>query len=269
MSKKLDLTGHRFGRLLAIEPAKAPSGSTRSHWRCACDCGSYAVVDTANLRSGHSTSCGCLAREVAATKNKTHGMSKTKLFGIWWTMLNRCENPKVKRYSDYGGRGIAVCAEWHESSIFFAWALENGYKEGLSIDRRNNDGNYEPSNCRWVDLVAQANNTRKNHWVNVYGEKLTAKQAAEKYTVPYPRFVALINAGWSPEEAIKHQQELILDDKILRVHVLGETLTLSEAGSKYEIHPETIRARLKKGWDEETAVLTPRKHIGRQKRGVS
>ena len=208
MGRYKDLSGQKFGRLTVIERLPNPK-RREALWRCKCDCGQESNVISHYLLTEHTKSCGCLSRESAGARTKTHGMSHTRLFGIWWAMLNRCENPKLRHYKNYGGRGIRVCKEWHDSSTFFNWALANGYSDHLTLDRENNDGNYTPENCRWVTRTVQANNTSRNHFVNVGGERLTAKQAAEKYGVPYTRFIALLNSGWPPEAAIEYQQEYL------------------------------------------------------------
>ena len=155
--KKLDLTGKRFGRLTVIEEAgKAKDGRIR--WQCLCDCGQITETpSTKTLRNGTCKSCGCIQKD---TPNKqTHGMTNTKLFRVWSGMKQRCYYRKHKSYSDYGGRGITICDEWREDfQTFYEWAMASGYQEGLTIDRIDNDGNYEPSNCQW--LTRQENTSK-------------------------------------------------------------------------------------------------------------
>lgn len=157
-----DYIGKRFGRLTVIGRLPSRGHGKGTKLICRCDCGNETEVFASNLTRGHTTSCGCLKREiVAAGAHTTHGKRQTRLYEIWRSMKQRCTNPNKINYARYGGRGIKVCSEWMESfEAFYEWATTHGYKDDLSLDRINNDGNYEPGNCRWATPKEQAANRR-------------------------------------------------------------------------------------------------------------
>ena len=177
-----DLTGKRFGKLTVIEHAGehiAPCGTKRQLWRCVCDCGAEKVVQSNNLKNGTTVSCGCHRLDKIIKHNTVHGGSHDRLYEIWKSMKRRCNSHNDKHYSTYGGRGIRVCREWADSyQSFKDWAYENGYDDSANfqectLDRIDNNGNYEPSNCRFVGKIEQMNNMSTNRHVTFNGEKMT------------------------------------------------------------------------------------------------
>ena len=162
MARKLQLLGRKFSRLTVVE--ERPSKNNLSMWLCVCDCGNTVIVAGKSLVSANTKSCGCLKRDTTSERNKrqkpTHHETFTRLYKIWHSMKCRC---RQKRFKNYCGKGISVCKEWDTSyKEFRNWSLSNGYRDGLSIDRIDNSGNYCPSNCRWVTEKEQARNKTTN-----------------------------------------------------------------------------------------------------------
>jgi hypothetical protein len=158
----LNITGQRHGRLVAV--AFSEMRGKNAYWRFRCDCGNEAVTAAANVKQGSSASCGCLRRELKQAILTVHGHSdgSDRIYRIWHAMRSRCLNPKAANYRYYGARGITICQEWGEYLVFRAWAVGNGYDPALSIDREDNDGNYEPGNCRWATASQQQRNKRNS-----------------------------------------------------------------------------------------------------------
>lgn len=203
MSTKIDLTNQRFGRLVALEDA-GHNSSNKTVWKCLCDCGNIHYATTSDLRRGDSTSCGCFHKEQLGNRRRKHGYSNTKLYKTWKNIRARCNNPNEPNYPRYGGRGIKVCDEWNDFINFKAWSESNNYNPSLSIDRINNDGNYEPSNCRWVDKTTQIRNRSITRKVEFNGEKITIKELSEKYNVNYfLLYDRIIKYKWSVNDSIQ------------------------------------------------------------------
>lgn len=183
MAQAIDLTGQRFGRLVVIDRAWDKPGVW---WNCTCDCGKTKPIRSSQLRYGHTQSCGCLRDEMREEHNKpTHGETNTRLYSIWRGMKKRCYQPTSAGYKNYGGRGITVCDEWIASyESFRDWSLANGYADGLTLDRIDLNGNYEPSNCRYASYLEQENNKRNSHFIEVNGVKLTVTQWARITNTP-------------------------------------------------------------------------------------
>ena len=202
----IDLTGQRFGKLVVLGRNKEKQ-SNKKHvmWDCVCDCGNYTTVAGNHLNSGHTRSCGCLGVESIRTRCVTHGMTNTPLYRVFRAIHNRCEDPNNKEYHRYGGRNISVCEEWKSNGgfqAFYEWAINNGYKKGLTIDRIDCDGNYEPSNCRWATYKVQNNNRSNNRLIEYNGMIYTLSELSEISTVEYSTLKYRLDNGWDVQKAI-------------------------------------------------------------------
>lgn len=206
MGRFLDLTGMRFGRWTVLRYVGYNKGSL---WECRCDCGKIKNVRSDRLRYGKSTSCGCFRAKVTAKetalKISKHGMWGTRLYREWIQMKQRCSPSCSKtQYDRYYGRGIRVCSEWeHDFDAFAKWALSNGYNDSLSIDRIDNDGDYEPTNCRWVTEETQANNKCTSRFVTYNGETKTLAEWAKKLNINYSTLCSRLSRGKSLQEIIE------------------------------------------------------------------
>lgn len=208
MAKRADLVGQRFGRLVVEEYAFTKNN--RAYWKCKCDCGNYTEVPTYSLKYGNTTSCGCYRLErVVEAKADSHKYSgsytsghRPRLYWTWLNMIRRCEDPKAPDYYRYGALGISVCEEWHNLPTFLEWASSHGWEEGLTIDRIDNNGNYCPENCRWVDISIQSNNKRTNVFLEFNGKKQTIANWARELGISPHLIYSRIKAGWTVEDAL-------------------------------------------------------------------
>lgn len=207
MSGLPSLLGQRFGRLIVLSRSPDKPRYYR-RWLCLCDCGTKKVIMQPSLRSGDARSCGCLHAEIRGAMSRTHGHAKqgnqSCEYRTWSRMIFRCENPKDKRWKDYGGRGIRICKRWRNS--FEQFLLDMGPRPSAihSIDRfPNNDGNYEPGNCRWATRAQQANNSRANRKIKFSGRLLTVREWEDELGFNRATLHARLNMlGWSVEKAL-------------------------------------------------------------------
>lgn len=162
-----DLMGQKFGKWTVIGPVDKLGHNIR--WKCRCECGNEAMVGVGNLKTGKSVSCGCYKSKLTSERNTTHGMKPTRLYRVWNGMKARCQIPSSSGYYKYGARGIKVCEEWQNFEPFKEWALANGYRDDLQIDRIDVYGNYEPSNCRFVTNKENALNKRNTRYLTLDG----------------------------------------------------------------------------------------------------
>lgn len=200
-----DITGQKFGKLIVLRvgtPKIKPCGKTVKKWLCKCDCGNLAEVATSDLTSGHTTSCGCVKRNALAAATIKHGMTGTRIYNIYRGICARCYNKKSTAYVNWGGRGIIICSEWlgeNGFNNFYKWSISHGYADDLTIDRIDNDGNYEPENCRWTSLLVQANNTRKNVYITYNGKTQSLPDWCRELDLEYSMIYVRYRRKWNVE----------------------------------------------------------------------
>jgi len=196
----MNIAGKTYERLTVLKLSHKKGHKT--FWLCECECKKLTTVETYKITSGLTKSCGCYGKEIRINRLKKHGLTNSGIYNTWHSMLYRCENEKDPRYKDYGGRGIKVCDEWHDLNKFYEWAINNNYKRGLSIDRIDPNGNYEPNNCRWATRVIQMNNRRNNNYITVKGRTKTVKNWSRITGLPYTVISSRLSRGWNEVEAI-------------------------------------------------------------------
>lgn len=198
----IDLSGQRFGKLTALRFI----GRVNKHsmFMCICDCGKETIVTSNNLRRNHTTSCGCeSSKKTMGKRSITHGLSKHPLFKMWCYMRNRCYWDKHNRFEHYGGKGITVCDEWRDDfEPFYLWAINNGWKKGLSIDRRENDKNYCPDNCRFTTTFHQNRNRTSNVKITIDGETKILIEWSELSGINPMTIQKRIELGWDLKDAV-------------------------------------------------------------------
>lgn len=175
------MIGKKYGRLTVLK--RVDLDRKEPTVLCRCDCGNEIKVSANSLRTGNTKSCGCIAHEILMYRNIRHGLHGTKLYGVWKAIRQRCNNPNCDDYKWYGMKGVKVCEEWEDFKNFYDWAMNNGYKEGLTIDRISFDGDYCPENCRWITIQEQQENKRNCKIIEYNGESNTISYFAKKYNI--------------------------------------------------------------------------------------
>lgn len=228
------------------------------------------------LITGQTKSCGCLRREVAAKSLTTHGLSKHRLYDVWWQMVLRCTNPKNKGFHNYGGRGICVCDEWLNNFVsFYNWAIENGWQKGLELDRRQNDGHYEPLNCHFVTKPVNSRNKRSTRLLTAWGETKCMKEWSRdsRCLIPFAALRARIDVqGWTDYEkamTAPYEDRKTIQRRNKRAQqytAFGETKCMSAwlEDERCLVKIDSFRTRVREGWDAEKIMTTP-PTVGRPK----
>lgn len=235
------------------------------HFICKCVCGKTKEIDAYNVLSGKSTNCGCVRDLKTKERMTKHGQKQTRLYNIWCSMKERCNNPNSQAYKDYGGRGISICKDWQDDYMnFYNWSINNGYDKKLTIDRIDVNGNYEPLNCRWATTDEQCNNRRNNIKITYNGKTQTLFQWCEEYGLEYRMILARYH---NPNFQNKSIEELLFtpNQKQIFITYNGETHTISEWSKITNIRHNVIFDRWQKGYYEEDILYkgsVPKKYGG-------
>lgn len=260
MPAKLDIRpGDKYGRYTIIREVLPHKKHRR--FLCECQCGTIKEVPLSALKSGSSKSCGCYMREVFTRDRSTHGASKTRLYQIWLGIKKRCYNTRCRAYRWYGAQGITLCPEWQIFEDFRAWALSNGYKDNLTIERKDNKKNYDPNNCIWIPWSKQPLNKRGTIKIFVRGIEFDSiGSAARHFNMPAPTVYNRLKSGLSMEEVFERRsiKEGANNRKSTRfVEYDGKRMSIADWGRTVGIEASAIRHRLDSGWSVEKALTTP------------
>ena len=201
--------GMRFGRWIVISfDEEYYQRAKKDGWVCKCDCGSIKTVRGSTLKNGESQSCGCLQKELASKRHSKHSGFGTRLYNVWDSIRQRCNNPRNKAYHNYGGRGIKICSEWDDFDKFREWAFANGYDDSAkhgkcTLDRIDNDGMYSPDNCRWCSMKEQSQNKRDTIRIEYNGSVRTLSEWADETGIKYCTIWKRYSRGLTPEDILK------------------------------------------------------------------
>lgn len=244
-SRTQDLLGKRFGRLLVVEKV------SDTRWRSICDCGNEAVSKRQSLCDGKAKSCGCLNKEINRARVYTHGLSKTGVYKVWCSMIQRCINPNNKQFCDYGGRGITISESWRTFENFLADMGQP--QKGQSIERIDNNSGYSRENCKWVTRTEQQRNRRTNLLLTIEGVTMCATDWAEKFSMTPDMVFSRLHLGWSAEEAVGLKPRARKDrtgEVRSNSHLItfnGESRTIAEWCRITGINPKTVHTRISRG----------------------
>lgn len=252
----IDITGQRFSKWTVISFSHhVPGRGGATFWNCVCDCGTSGLVNGTSLRQGGSNSCGCLKTNShgithGATRNGTH----TGAYRSWMAMKNRCLNHRNNRYHIYGGRGIKVCESWMSFKNFLADMGER--PPGMTIERIETNGNYEPGNCRWATPKEQARNQRTNHIIEIKGVRKTVSEWTEIYGLNPKTVWSRIHYGFPEDERLFIPASSISRRNLIMITSNGDTRSIEQWSSLTGLDRGTILSRIRRGWTPERAVGT-------------
>lgn len=228
--------GQKFGRLTVVKRIENRK-SGHSAWLCKCDCGNYKEVTTCHLKDNHTKSCGCL-------KNKYNAKSK-RLLNIWRNMLERCDNSNRNDRKYYHDKGITVCEEWRDYKKFEEWSFDNGYADNLTIDRIDENGNYEPNNCQWITMREQQRKKLGNIWIEYNGETKILTDWAREYGINRATLQSRLEMGYTFDEALKKKPRINRTSIVVSYN--GEEMNITQLSEKLGVSVSLISKELKKG----------------------
>lgn len=254
MGKRLEIkVGEKHNSLTLLE--EVPCRSNSRMVKCFCECGQTKVVRLQDVISGKQKSCGCLRRERCIERSTKHGLCSEykELYTVINDAIKRCTNPNCKSYKHYGARGIKVCSEWmNDKHAFVVWALANGWKKGLDLDREDNDGDYTPTNCRFVERHVNINNRRCTRFSNTGDSLAELYRAAESPSVSYTCFLHRVEDGWDVKVALTAPSRYA--SPLVKLYKEADNPPVTYQGFVYRVR--TL------GWDVNKALTTPAKHRG-------
>lgn len=199
-----DLSGLKFG-LWTVQNLHPKSDAKRKYWQCLCECGTERAVIAYSLRHAESTNCGCVGARETSERFTQHGMYKHPAYHSWRQMRHRCNLPTATGYDDYGGRGIRICEEWNDFAAFWT-DMGPTWAPGLTLDRIETNGHYEPRNCRWATALQQANNRRNNNVIPTPLGPMTVSDAAREFGVNRNTIFRRIRDGWDRHKLLQPAQ---------------------------------------------------------------
>lgn len=247
ISKKYNMIYKKFGKLTVLEELPERTKDNRKIYKCICECGNIVNAVGVRLRNGTTQSCGCLLKY----NGMTHGKSNTRIYKVYRGMLDRCYCKTHKDYKDYGKRGIIVCQEWLDDFMnFYKWAMNHKYNDNLTIDRINVNGNYEPSNCRWVTNKEQQNNKRSSVYLTYQGKTQTMTQWSNELGINYGTIKSRKKYGWSDKECLfgknKSKQQIIYKYDYITNKIIDSYDSIKSAADNNEITENGVRYQLKR-----------------------
>lgn len=199
--KFYDVVGKKYGLLTVVEELMRVKRQRMVLVQC--DCSNRTMVSLSNLESGNTKSCGCLAKKIVSELSKKHGLSGHLLYGVWGNIKTRCYNKNLEIYTDYGGRGIKMCDEWHYDFVcFYNWCISNGWQKGLSVERINNDGNYEPGNCKMGTPPMQNRNKRNNIYLEYEGKSMCVADWAKELGIGLTTITQRLNMNLDIDQVL-------------------------------------------------------------------